>query len=119
MATNIRDHMCSIIFFVPHTPSCLSLYRPSFDVSLHLSLTPLLQILLQPNCTQMKVSVALSTYTKMGLGCMELDARTARVTHIDSGSQAEAKGIACGWTVKKVGTTPVKCWNARITKSVE
>jgi hypothetical protein len=64
----------------------------------------------------MKVSVALSTYTKMG---MELDARTARVTHIDSGSQAEAKGIACGWTVKKVGTTPVKCWNARITKSVE
>jgi hypothetical protein len=52
-----------------------------------------------------QVSVALSTYTKLG---MELDAKTARVTRVDPGGQAEAKAIACGWIVKKVGSTPVR-----------
>lgn len=52
-----------------------------------------------------KVTVILSTYTKLGL---ELDAKTARVTRVDPGSQAGAKAVACGWTVKQVGSTPVK-----------
>jgi hypothetical protein len=57
-----------------------------------------------------QVSVALSTYTKLG---MELDAKTARVTRVDPGGQAEAKAIACGWIVKKVGSTPVRCGTCR------